>query len=83
MDSDFDNEFVNLNQIGDNQDRSTVKIIRLSDALDLNDGMNQSGEDTSFSSFDTRIFSSPETTRSQWPTVFQIPKFPYDMEMQL
>lgn len=27
MDSDFDNEFVNLNQISDIQDKSTVKII--------------------------------------------------------
>lgn len=69
MDSDFDNDFVNLNQISDIQDKSTVKIIRLSDAPDLNQGnMSQSGEETSLSSSDTIILSSPETSRSQWPT---------------
>lgn len=85
MDSDFDNEF-NLNQISDIQDKSTVKIICLSDAPDLNQSnMSQSGEETSLSSSDTMLLSSPdsETARSQWPTEFQIPKFPYDVEVQL
>ncbi|XP_016109761.1 uncharacterized protein [Sinocyclocheilus grahami] len=84
MDSDFDN-FVNLNQISDIQDKSTVKVISLSDASDVSQGcLNQSGEDTSSSS-DTIILSSPDsaTARSQWPTEFQITTFPYDVEMQL
>ena len=84
IDTDFDNEFVNLNQLSDIQDKSTVKIIPLSDAPDFNLGkMNQSGEETSSSSSDTIIISSPETSRSHWPTKFQIPKFPYDVELQL
>ncbi|XP_053287857.1 uncharacterized protein LOC128448968 isoform X3 [Pleuronectes platessa] len=85
MDSDFDNNFVNLSQISDIQDRGTVKVICMSDATDLNQGnINQSGEDTSSSS-STIILSSPDsqTARSQWPTTFQIPKFPYDVEIQL
>ena len=85
MDSDFDNEFFNLNQICDIQDKSTVKIIRLSDALDLSQGsMNQSGEEASLSSSDTLIlYSDSESPRSHWPTEFQIPKFSHDVEMQL
>ena len=84
IDSDFDNNLVNLNQISDIHDRGTVQVICMSDATDLNKGnMNQSGEDTSLSS-STIILSSPDsqTARSQWPTTFQIPKFPYDVEMQ-
>lgn len=86
MNSDFDNNFVNLNQISDIQDKSTVKVILLSDASDVSQGcLNQSGEDTSLSSNDTIILSSPDSAmaRSQWPTEFQIPTFPYDVEMQL
>lgn len=86
MDRDFDNDFVNLYQINDVQDKSTVKVILLSGASDVSQGcLHQSGEDTSSSSFDTIILSSPDsaTARSQWPTEFQIPKFPYDVEMQL
>lgn len=86
MDSDFDNEFVNLQQIGDIQDKSTVKVITLSDVSDLSQGcLNQSEEETSLSSNDTIILSSPESAsaRSQWPKEFQIPRFPYDVEMQL
>ncbi len=86
MDSDFDNNFVNLNQISDIQDKSTVKVIPLSDASDVSQGCsNQSGEDTSSSSNDTIILSSPDsaTARSQWPKEFKIPTFPYDVEMQL
>ena len=59
MDSDFDNNLVNLNQISDIQDRGTVKVICMSDATDLNQGnMNQSGEGTSSSS-STIILSQP------------------------
>ena len=85
MDSDFDNEFVNLNKINDIQDKSTVKIISLAAAPDLNqDDVNQSGEGTSLSSSDTIIVSSPDSdSRSPWPKEFQIPKFPYDVELQL
>lgn len=83
MDTDFDNEFVNLNQISDIQDKSTVIIIRLS--ADSPGNVNQSGDETSLSSSDTILLSSPDsaTARSQWPTEFKIPKFPYDAEMQL
>uniref|UniRef100_A0A3Q2T7Y7 PB1 domain-containing protein n=1 Tax=Fundulus heteroclitus TaxID=8078 RepID=A0A3Q2T7Y7_FUNHE len=67
MDSDFDNEFVNLNQISDIQDKSIVKIIPLSDSVNISQGsMNQSEEETYLSSSsDTIILSSDsETTRS-------------------
>lgn len=86
MDSDFDNAFVNHNQICDIQDKSTVKIIHLSAALDLSQGsMNQSEEGASLSSSsDTLTLSSDsQTARSHWPTEFQIPYFSYDVEMQL
>lgn len=55
MDSDFDNEFVNLNAISYIQDKSTVKIIRLSDALNLSrSSMNHSEEEPSLSSSSTQ-----------------------------
>lgn len=61
MDCDFNNEFVNLNQISNIQEKRTVKIICLSDVQDLNQGnMNQSGEETSLSSSDTILFSVPD-----------------------
>lgn len=63
VDSDFNNDFVNLNQIADIQDKSTVKIIRLSDAPEQG-SMSQSEEDASMSSSDTIILSSPETSLS-------------------
>lgn len=51
MDSNFDNNFVNLNQIIDIQDKSTVKVLSLSDASDVSQGcLNQNCEDTSSSS---------------------------------
>ncbi|KAL3973686.1 NF-kappa-B inhibitor-like protein 2 [Sarotherodon galilaeus] len=84
MDSDFDNEFINLKRMDDIQDKSTVKVIRLTDASDFGEvGMNQ--KETSLSSSDTLLLSSSdsETARSQWPAEFQMPKFPYDVEMQL
>lgn len=77
MDSDFGNEFVNLNQMCDIQDKSTVKIIYLSDTLDLSQSsLNLSGEAASLSSSDTLILSSDSMN-------LQIPKFSYDVEMQL
>lgn len=74
MDSDFDNEFVNLNQISDIQDKSTVKIICLSDAPDLNQSnMNQSGEETSLSSSDTMLLSSPDSENCSITVAHRIP----------
>lgn len=80
MDNDF-NEFVNLNQISSIQDKSTVKVICLSEPSDSN----QSVEEASLSSSNTVLLSSPDpaTARSQWPLEFKIPKFPYDVDMQL
>ncbi|XP_041860332.1 uncharacterized protein LOC121651929 [Melanotaenia boesemani] len=86
MDTDFDNEFINLNQISGIQDKSTVKVIHISDAPDLSQSrMSESTDEASFSSADTILLSSSdsESTRSQWPTEFPIPKFPFDVEMQL
>ncbi|CAL9699818.1 unnamed protein product [Knipowitschia caucasica] len=88
-DVDFDNEFVNLSNISEIKDKSTIKVIYLpSESSDTTTGppvLSQREEDCSFSS-DTDMLSSPESTssgysfRSQpWPQHFQIPQFNYEV----
>ncbi|CAL9691165.1 unnamed protein product [Knipowitschia caucasica] len=92
-DVDFDNEFVNLSNISEIKDKSTIKVIYLpSESSDTTTGppvLPQREEDCSFSS-DTDMLSSPESTssgysfRSQpWPQHFQIPQFNYEVQIQL
>lgn len=92
-DIEFDNEFVNLTEISEIKDKSTVKVIYLTDELDtttcqpvlrwLDDSYLSTASDTD-------ILSSPESTssgssfRSQpWPQNFQIPQFNYEVQIQL
>ncbi|XP_065097841.1 sterile alpha motif domain-containing protein 3-like [Paramisgurnus dabryanus] len=92
-DVDFDNEFVNLTATSEIKDKSTVKVINLSDeTVTLTFTTIPQGEDDVLlsSSSDTDILSSAESTssgaslRSQpWPTNFEIPQFSYEVQIQL
>uniref|UniRef100_A0A0F8AWM6 Sterile alpha motif domain-containing protein 3 n=1 Tax=Larimichthys crocea TaxID=215358 RepID=A0A0F8AWM6_LARCR len=99
MDMEFGNEFTNLLSISDVQDKGTIKVIFISDALVQPGGLapppspvsasSCSPDDSSLSSgcsFDTDILSSPESSSSRssaWPVPFQVPRFSYDTELQL
>ncbi|XP_027134490.1 uncharacterized protein LOC113745762 [Larimichthys crocea] len=99
MDMEFGNEFTNLLSISDVQDKGTIKVIFISDALVQPGGLapppspvsasSCSPDDSSLSSgcsFDTDILSSPESSSSRssaWPVLFQVPRFSYDTELQL
>lgn len=98
-DIDFDNEFVNLSSTSDLQDKSTVKVIYLTnesdisphpDAAPLSQGLDDVAcVSPSPSWADTEILSSPASTSSSslrskpWPQTFQIPQFSYEVEVQL
>lgn len=92
-DIEFDNEFVNLTEISEIKDKSTVKVIYLTDESDTTTCQPVSRwlDDSSLSTAsDTDILSSPESTssgsslRSQpWPQHFQIPQFNYEVQIQL
>lgn len=92
MDVDFD-EFINLTSTADLQDKGTVKLI-ITSAQAASSAPHTPlcnlYESSSFSSADTDILSSSESTsstsslRSQaWPASFPIPKFTYGVELQL
>ncbi|XP_051802174.1 sterile alpha motif domain-containing protein 3-like isoform X1 [Acanthochromis polyacanthus] len=81
-DPDFNNAFVNLTDITDLPDKSTLKIIALVPAPTSSIASTASTDDTEILSF-----SSPESrsslTRSPWPDTFDIPYFPVDIEYRL
>ncbi|XP_056295664.1 uncharacterized protein LOC130209821 isoform X2 [Pseudoliparis swirei] len=92
-DIEFDNEFVNLTEISEIKDKSTVKVIYSTDESDTttHQPVEQWLNDSSLSTAsDTDILSSTESTssgsslRSQpWPQHFQIPLFNYEVQIQL
>lgn len=99
MNVEFGNEFTNLLSIWDVQDKGTIKVIFISDALAQPGGSAPPSSSASASycspddssslssgcSFDTDILSSPESTssRSSAWPVVQVPRFSYDPELHL
>ncbi|XP_041825356.1 uncharacterized protein LOC121629698 isoform X2 [Melanotaenia boesemani] len=91
-DIDFDNEFINLTDISEIKDKSTVKVIQLTPESDTTtyQPLSQCLDESSVSTAsDTDILSSSESTssvslRSQlWPQNFPIPQFNYEVQIQL
>ncbi|XP_066504331.1 sterile alpha motif domain-containing protein 3-like [Hoplias malabaricus] len=92
-DTDFD-EFINLTSTSDIQNKATLKVIYLSSALStssscLSSRASSQDEIRSMSS-DTDILSSSESSSPSsslrcepWPDIFPVPKFVYDVEIQL
>ncbi|XP_062239270.1 uncharacterized protein LOC133949105 [Platichthys flesus] len=93
-DADF-GEFFNLISTADLQNLGTVKVIKNAQEGPSVVTLSSAGStlfvgSSSFSSTDTEILSSPESTsststmRSQaWPASFPIPQFSYEVELQL
>ncbi|KAL0194811.1 hypothetical protein M9458_008383, partial [Cirrhinus mrigala] len=80
-DSDFDNAFCNLEDRGDlPSTRATVKVIPL-----LVTASTTSMSDDSSVSEDTVILPthSSSTRHDPWPEIFDIPRFPVDVEFRL
>ncbi|XP_013886534.1 uncharacterized protein LOC106534417 [Austrofundulus limnaeus] len=100
MDFEFGNEFTNLVSMSDIQDRSSIKVVFDSVTPAQPGGtlappysapatarpLDDSSSNSSGTSFDTDILSSPESTSSRstaWPIVFPMPRFAYDTQLQL
>lgn len=93
QDSDFGNEFLNLSEIGEIQDKASLKVIYLQshakdDARTPLPQEAQGPTECSFiSSGETEPVTSPESAPSTrqwlWPSVFIIPHFRYDAELEL
>ncbi|XP_060796594.1 uncharacterized protein LOC132898947 [Neoarius graeffei] len=96
QDADFGNEFVNLLVTSEIHDKATIKVVYLgihnnddtmtrqplavqgsTDSLSVSSVETDNTEPTSSSG------SSPSTRLSVWPSVFTIPSFNYDAELQL
>ncbi len=96
QDTDFGNEFVNLSVTSEIHDKATIKTVYLS-THNNDDKMTRqplavqgSIDSSSVSSVETdntepisSSGSSPSTRLSVWPSVFTIPSFNYDAELQL
>lgn len=96
QDADFGNEFLNLSVTSEIQDKATLKVVYL-DTRNSDDTMArqplpvQGSTDllsvSSVETYDTEPVSSsgssPSTRLSVWPSVFTIPSFNYDAELQL
>ena len=97
MDALFGNEFMNLTSMDEIQNRSTIRVIPMTEASAPQCststaalGHHVSEESLSLSSgcVDTDILSSPESSessssRSSWPSIFHVPQFCYDAELKL
>ncbi|TKS64894.1 hypothetical protein D9C73_027686 [Collichthys lucidus] len=96
QDADFGNDFVNLSVTSEIHDKATIKVVYLS--IHNNDdtmtrrplAVQGSTDSLSVSSVETdntepasSSGSSPSTRLSIWPSVFTIPSFNYDAELQL
>uniref|UniRef100_A0A8C3GB99 PB1 domain-containing protein n=1 Tax=Cyclopterus lumpus TaxID=8103 RepID=A0A8C3GB99_CYCLU len=85
QDRDFGDALVNLTSTAELEDLTTVKVIPITD--DCSEGFNitASNESMSTQSDDTELLSSSSsTTQTQlWPTVFEIPTFSFETELQL
>lgn len=97
QDEVFGNEFVNLSEITEIHDKASVKVIYLRSNANQEDaetplpqevqGPTECSSMSSGSSVDTEpvtsLDSSPSTRQLVWPSVFTIPQFKYESELQL
>lgn len=98
QDPDFGNDFVNLTAISEINDKATLKVVYL-DSVQLQsfteDGVtcqpvrspthsfSSSSADTDNTRPVSSSGSSPSTRLSVWPSVFTVPRFSYEAELQL
>lgn len=97
QDPDFGNDFVNLTAISEINDKATLKVVYL-DSVQLQsfteDGVTcqpvrspthsfSSSSDTDNTRPVSSSGSSPSTRLSVWPSVFTVPRFSYEAELQL
>ncbi|XP_076733123.1 uncharacterized protein LOC112430670 isoform X1 [Maylandia zebra] len=97
QDPDFGNDFVNLTAISEINDKATLKVVYL-DSVQLQsfteDGVTcqpvrspthsfSSSSDTDNTRPVSSSGSSPSTRLSVWPSVFTVPHFSYEAELQL
>ena len=76
QDPEFNNELCNLTDLSELPEKPTLKIIPMIELIPVHEICS----DTS-SQADTDILSISSSDRSfQWPDVFEIPKFPVDIE---
>lgn len=79
QDPEFDNELCNLTDLSELPEKPTIKIIPVIELVPVHETCG----DTS-SQADTDILSISSSDRSsQWPEVFEIPKFSVDVEYRL
>lgn len=92
MDVDFDNQYVNLTSTNEIKDKSTLKLIPVQAPVLIfqpcpTTSYQESEDSSSISSRGTNdtvlLSSSPESRSCTWPDVFVIPRFSFDVEMQL
>ncbi|KAL4008928.1 hypothetical protein ACER0C_002780 [Sarotherodon galilaeus] len=99
QDPDFGNEFVNLTAISEINDKATLKVVYLDSvqlqSFTEDEGVtcqpvrspthsfSSSSADTDNTRPVTSSGSSPSTRLSVWPSVFTVPRFSYEAELQL
>ncbi|XP_024126573.1 uncharacterized protein LOC112145519, partial [Oryzias melastigma] len=93
MDRDFDNEFVNLTSMKEIEDKSTLKVTLVEEAVDsiAHGTLYQPGRCYSNNFGNSSICddhpiiasSSSSFSRSSWPEVFNVPNFSLDAEFKI
>ncbi|KAL3976477.1 coatomer subunit delta [Sarotherodon galilaeus] len=87
QDPDFGNEFVNLTAISEINDKATLKVVYLDMTCQPVRSPTHSFSSSSADTDNTRPVSSsgssPSTRLSVWPSVFTVPRFSYEAELQL
>ncbi|KAL3989163.1 hypothetical protein ACER0C_013481 [Sarotherodon galilaeus] len=99
QDPDFGNEFVNLTAISEINDKATLKVVYLDSvqlqSFTEDEGVtcqpvrspthsfSSSSADTDNTRPVSSSGSSPSTRLSVWPSVFTVPRFSYEAELQL
>lgn len=81
QDPEFNNELCNLTDLSELPDKPTIKIIPIIELVPVT-GDPELCSDTG-SQADTEILSVSSDRSFQWPEVFEIPKFPVDVEYRL
>ncbi|XP_034557216.1 uncharacterized protein LOC117825460 [Notolabrus celidotus] len=93
QDADFGNEFINLSVISEVVDKATIKVIFLQSFTEDDAVIGQAAQGLTYSSSvssvdtdETEPVSSDSSSSSRqwvWPSVFPVPSFSYDAELQL
>ncbi|KAF6729752.1 hypothetical protein FQA47_009551, partial [Oryzias melastigma] len=93
MDRDFDNEFVNLTSMKEIEDKSTLKVTLVEEAVDsIAHGTlyqlgrcysNNFGNSSICDDHPIIASSSSSFSRSSWPEVFNVPNFSLDAEFKI